>query len=66
MATRISSRMSSALGILNLLKENDVELQTYALRKLNLVAHQCWHEMANYLADLYRLFTFCAPLNPPL
>ncbi|CAI2379462.1 unnamed protein product [Moneuplotes crassus] len=42
-------RSQSALGILSLMQENNVRIQTYALNKLALVVDQTWPEISNHL-----------------
>ena len=53
MKMAFENKHSSASGILAMLQENDRNLQVYALKKLDLIVHQAWHEISEFLSKMY-------------
>lgn len=55
----MAAPISSAVGVVSLLDEDDVELQSYALEKLNGIVDHFWAEIADSVSKLYvRLLRF--------
>jgi len=48
----------SASNFLTLLKENDVRLKVLGLKRLNTLVDAHWHEISDYLAQMY-IFKNC-------
>jgi len=45
--------LESASNFLTLLKENDVRLKVLGLKRLNNLVDDHWHEISDYLAQMY-------------
>ncbi len=48
---------SSAAGVLAHLQENERDLQIYALKKLDLIVHNAWHEISEHLSKMYSILS---------
>jgi len=40
---------------LSLLREGERDMQIYALKKMQLIVHQCWHEISDHLSHIEAL-----------